>query len=187
MKKLLIGACLVLTAVLEAHPVMLTLDGGGQNVPLRIDRAQETRKKFAIYSPGHFKEHGKYAIMMIAKTPDEGWAEAEFYFTAEKDGEAVLTLESGWKKGSQIWVLIQEVKLLELLPGNLENNILKNGAFKEVEANFPTGWTKVKNAYPVTGGKEQGLAVSFGNRATQKIRLRKGVNLKLVIKAKTIF
>ena len=187
MKIWLAAVSLVLTAAVEAHPVMITANGGEQNIPIRIDQAGITRKKFSIYNPGHFKDRGKYAVMMIANTPDEDFAEAEFFFTAEKDGEIVLSLQSGWKKSSQIWVLVQEVKLFELLPGKLENNILKNGDFKAVKDKFPADWNKQKNPYLVTSGKAAGLAVSFSNFVTQKIPVRKGVNLKLVIRAKTIF
>ncbi len=182
----------VLSAVLafqslEAFPVMVTVNGSEQEVPLQIDNAAATRKKFSIYNPGHFKNKGEYALMMVAKTPDDQWNTADFYFTPKKDGEVTLSLQSGYKKGGDAWVLIRDVNLVELLPGKTEKSILKNGDFREKENLFPKNWTCCKTPYVIDSGKFRGLAISFSNSVSQKLKVRGNVGLKLTITAKTIF
>ena len=192
MKKLsmipLLCALLALfSAAAYAHPILIIADGGDQEIPMIINNAEEVRKKHSIYNPGHFKENGKYAIMMTAQSTDTEWTEATFYFSPRKSGTIKLSLRGGYLQGETPWIVIHEVSVCEIVKGSDGENLLQNGSFKELENNMPVFWTPVKTPYMIQTGTFTGLAVSFPSFVFQELNVRENANMKLKVKFKTIF
>ncbi len=178
---------LLLSTAASAHPILITFDGGEQEIPMVINNAEIVRQKHSIYNPGHFKEQGKYAIMMSAKSTDTEWAEATFYFSPKKAGTVKLSVRGGYLEGETPWIVIRDVILCEVVQGKDVENLLQNGSFKELENDMPVSWIPVKTPYMIQTGTFPGLAVSFPSFVFQELNVRENAHLKLTVVFKTIF